>query len=258
MNTILFLTACVNPNGMVFTKLNNPEVRLKQYKDALDWYLQNTDLSIILVENSGCDFSADYKEFVDRGRLEFISYNGNDYDRTLGKGYGEAQIMYYGINNSSIISARESRIVKVTGRFICRNIKSICEEHNKLNVVYANISKDDWGGDISTSSCVIAPKSFWTEYFLPYRETLNDSKRHHFEHLLYEAIERWRGDGKKHKEFWTIPQMEGTSGTSGIYYSSSPVRDMKSKLLYFLHKLGYRGYLNPFYKGNKDYVINER
>lgn len=257
MNTILFLTACVNPNGMAYTKLNNPEVRLKQYKDALDWYLENTDYNILLVENSGYDFSADYKEFIDRKRLEFLSYNGNDYDRKLGKGYGEAQIMNYGFSNSTIISSGEARVVKVTGRFICRNIKSICEEHNKPNVVYANISKDDWGGNLATSSCVIAPKSFWTEYFLPYRETLNDSKRHHFEHLLYEAIEKWRSDGHKHKEFWTIPQMEGTSGTSGIYTATSPVRDVKSKLLFFLHKLGYRGYLNPFYKGNKDYVIEE-
>ena len=89
---------------MAYTKLNNPEVRLKQYKDALDWYLENTDYNILLVENSGYDFSADYKEFIDRKRLEFISYNGNDYDRTLGKGYGEAQIMNYGFNNSTIIS----------------------------------------------------------------------------------------------------------------------------------------------------------
>ena len=36
MITILFLTACVNPKGMTYTKLSNPEIRLQQYKDALD------------------------------------------------------------------------------------------------------------------------------------------------------------------------------------------------------------------------------
>lgn len=44
MITILFLTACVNPKGMTYTKLSNPEIRLQQYKDALDWYLENTTM----------------------------------------------------------------------------------------------------------------------------------------------------------------------------------------------------------------------
>ena len=31
MGQILFLTACVNPKGMAYTKLSNPEIRLQQY-----------------------------------------------------------------------------------------------------------------------------------------------------------------------------------------------------------------------------------
>ena len=49
MTQILFLTACVNPKGMAYTKLSNPEIRLQQYKDALNWYLENTDMKILLV-----------------------------------------------------------------------------------------------------------------------------------------------------------------------------------------------------------------
>ena len=57
MNQIIFLMACVNPKGMAYTKLSNPEIRLQQYKEALDWYLENTGNKILLVENSGYDFS---------------------------------------------------------------------------------------------------------------------------------------------------------------------------------------------------------
>ena len=46
MDQILFLTACVNPKGMAYPKLSNPEIRLLQYKDALDWYLENTSMKI--------------------------------------------------------------------------------------------------------------------------------------------------------------------------------------------------------------------
>ena len=55
MNQILFLTACVNPKGMAYTKLSNPEIRLQQYKDALDWYLENT--AAITVNDLGANES---------------------------------------------------------------------------------------------------------------------------------------------------------------------------------------------------------
>ena len=76
MGQILFLTACVNPKGMAYTKLSNPEIRLQQYKDALDWYLENTSMKILLVENSGYDFSDCYQKQIREGRLEFICYDG--------------------------------------------------------------------------------------------------------------------------------------------------------------------------------------
>ena len=100
MEMLLFLTACVNPKGMAYTKLSNPEIRLQQYKDALNWYLENTSMKILLVENSGCDFSDVYQKQIREGRLEFICYDGNDFDRKRGKGYGEAAIMEDGYASS--------------------------------------------------------------------------------------------------------------------------------------------------------------
>lgn len=119
MSTILFLTACVNPNGMAYTKLNNLEERLRQYKEALNWYLDHTDMRILLVENSGCDFSDCYQRQIDEGRLEFLCFEGNDYDRSRGKGYGEAAIMEYGIAHS--------RLIKTCPRNTdCQNNRSAC------------------------------------------------------------------------------------------------------------------------------------
>lgn len=109
MYPILFLTACVNPNGMAYTKLNNPEVRLRQYKEALDWYLAHTDMKILLVENSGTDFSSDYQKRIGEGRLEFLCFDGNSYDRSRGKGYGEAAIMEYGFGHSKLLKATPPR-----------------------------------------------------------------------------------------------------------------------------------------------------
>lgn len=252
MNPILFLTACVNPNGMAYTKLNNPEVRLGQYKEALDWYLANTDFKILLVENSNWDFSQDYQAYIDAGRLEFLCFDGNNFDRTRGKGYGEATIMEYGVRHSSLIGkyGKEACIVKVTGRLICKNINTLCKPE-LAGFVCANVAKDDWGGNIATSQFVIAPTAFWTGYFLPEREKINDSACYHFEHLLYDSIERWRKAKGRFREFWFPPMMEGVSGTSGavIHKVLSHKQLFLYRLMYVLHRLGYRGYVNPFYHG---------
>lgn len=253
---ILLLTGCIDPKGMAYTALNNPDVRKQQYVDAITWYLQNTELPVLFVENSGTDISSEFISYIEEGKLEMITYDGNNYDKSLGKGYGEAQIMKYGFEHSRFLQERGALVVKITGRFICKNINDIVRRYHSENTVYADICKDDWGGNIASSIFVIAPSQFWKEYFLPRREELNDSKRFHFEHLLYESICQWFKDGKKHREFWRNPLMIGVSGTSGLPSISSECRDFKNKMLYLLHRIGYRGYLNPFYKGNPDFVIN--
>ena len=54
---VILLTACVNPNGMSKTVLQDVELRRKQYVNALNFYLQETSLPICFVENTGFDMS---------------------------------------------------------------------------------------------------------------------------------------------------------------------------------------------------------
>jgi len=258
INTILLLTACVNPGGMSYTQLNNPDKRRQQYENALNWYLTNTTLPILFVENSGTEIEIGDSLFANSNRLEMLTFNGNDYDKTLGKGYGEAKILQYAFEHSQMLKNKDaaSLIIKMTGRFVCKNIEAISKRYQNLQTIYANIDKDDWGGNVAISNIVIAPALFWTDYFLLSKEKLNDSKRYHFEHLLYDSICAWKSKGYKHREFWMLPEMEGFSGTTGSKTYSSNKRNIYGKIMYILHKLGYRGYLNPFYKGNPTFVIN--
>lgn len=55
---LLLLTACVNPNGMKFTALQDPKVRMTQYVKAVNFYLSKTDFPVLVVENSGYDLAA--------------------------------------------------------------------------------------------------------------------------------------------------------------------------------------------------------
>lgn len=94
------MTACINPNKMAYTALQDWSVRRKQYCEALDYYLHATDYPIVFVENSGEDISPDYTEWIRKGRLEILTFEGNDFPRHLGKGYGEGIIVDYAISHS--------------------------------------------------------------------------------------------------------------------------------------------------------------
>lgn len=215
---VILLTACVNPNGMAFTKLQDSTEREAQYRRALEWYLENTDFRIVFVENTDTDFSSDFSGYIESGRLEYITFDGNNYDRKLGKGYGEAKLIERAFQDSAFIRDSEY-IIKITGRLILENVNAIAKK-SKPGYVYTNTELVD--GKIRSLSYVFSsPKTFLPEYFLPHIGKLNDSEGYYFEHLLYEAIVEWRKDGKNSSEFPLPLKITGQSGTSGTAYGKT-------------------------------------
>ena len=99
---------------------------------------------------------------------------------------------------------------------------------------------------------MIAPKSFFSEYFLSRREKINDSQCHYFEHVLYDSIVDWKKAGGRHRMYWTPPKLEGMSGTHGTQINStiSGSQLLRYRIMYILRQyFCYRGYENPFYHG---------
>ena len=82
-NTVILLTACVNPNGMVKTVLQDSYIRQTQYENTLLFYLMQTNYKIVVVENTSCDFSERFKSYILSERLEFITFNGNNFEKSL-------------------------------------------------------------------------------------------------------------------------------------------------------------------------------
>lgn len=122
-NIVLLLTACVKPNCAESLSISNIEVRKKMYVDALNWYLNNTDLRIVFCENSGTDISKEIDNSL--GRVEFLSYlseKSNDMNCT--RGYREMQIIEYAFTNSKYLHDALF-CIKGTGRLILRNINFI-------------------------------------------------------------------------------------------------------------------------------------
>ncbi len=247
-NTIILLSACIDPNGMLYTKLVDMETRKEQYIKALHFYLKETTAKIVFVENTGYDLSSNFLKFIDEGRLEMITFNGNDYDRSLGKGYGEAQIVKYAVNNSKFIKSN-STIVKITGRHCCENIVKVINWCTNKKTVYAQLILDEKKNIMCDSRLFVAPRTFLMFFFLPFIEDLNDSKFFFFEHLLYRSSCEWVKCGNKFQEFIFPLKIKGVSGTSGITYKED-LNIISFYIKRYLHKFGYFGHLQ-FWKNSK-------
>lgn len=214
---ILLLTACINPGGMSFTAINNAELRKKQYIDALTFYLQKTDFSIVFVENTNTDLSDCFKADIDSGRLEILTFDGNKFPSYLGKGYGEALIIKHAFTYSGILQNNKGKsVVKISGRHVVVNINAIVSLVRKLTGANGYVCSDfNTKTQGSISDMFLATTDFYQNYFLPSIDFINDSKGVWFEHILYQAMKKYSIDGKD-VLFLPLPLKQlGQSGSTG-------------------------------------------
>ncbi len=217
-NYCILLTACVNPSGMSHTVLQDASVRAKQYKNALDFYLQNTNTPIIFCENTNYDISQEYIHFIITGRLEVLTFDGNNYDKGRGKGYGEALIMKYALDNSEII--RQCKyIIKITGRIIVKDINRISES---LLYIHDNIFRSNIKDKFISTYIFIARPYLVQRFVEKYMEKIWEDRPTNdlIEFLFYRALTTDSDfDRCIYLPFFRIPEIKGISGTTGEPYT---------------------------------------
>lgn len=185
---VLLMTSCINPQGMKFTKLQDKMERRRQYEKALSFYLANTSLKIVYCDNSGEEIEGLIKN-MDDSRIELLSFNGNNYDVCLGKGYGELEIIRYAMDHSRFLKNAKS-VIKVTGRLIVKNLCEVTRLNYRLfcrpeHFIFANELTKPHEFD---SRCFYASLDFLSCYFLNQPNTINDTEGRYFEHFLYDSI----------------------------------------------------------------------
>ena len=219
MKTVILLTGCINPNGMAYTSLNNIEERQKQYVNAIRHYLEKTNYPVVFAENSGTDISNYFQESIKSGQLECLTFQGNQ-NKEKGKGYGECEIIKYALDNSHIIlSSKQVRIVKITGRLIIKNIRPIIRFHGMFSSKRATLCMINSDFSFPDSRIIIAHIDFYRA-FLQYQEKINDSQGYFFEHALCDIIK----DNHQYpfSPFFLQPQIIGMSGSTGKQYLIEP------------------------------------
>ena len=216
------MTSCLNPGGMWYTMLQDVEERREQYIEAIKFYIENTKFRIVFCDNSGEDMSK-LSQIGGSNRVELLSFCGNDYDKTFGKGYGEFNIIRYAFNNSRFIKESSSTI-KVTGRLTVGDLDEVKRLKDMMiprrrRFVLASMDSRHKECD---SRCLFADNDFYVRHFLAKENEINDSKGYYFEHLLYDTIKGLPSDYVV-SDFILPLEINGVSGTSGRVYNAKPM-----------------------------------
>ena len=240
-NKVILLTACINPDGMSFTYLQDPKEREKQYLSALQWYLLNTQYQIVLCENTNYCLPTTFDKYINLKRLEYLSFNGNkNFDKHKGKGIGEANIIEYALENSNFIND-DTLIVKITGRLIIKNVNQLISLMSNNKAVYGWRVRHEKAGMQCASHFFSAPKIFFKHYFLSSKSIIDDSKFIYFETVLYKEILIWKNNSNVFNELYLPILVIGKSGSNGDSYKIERMPYLKTFVRFLAHK-------TPWYK----------
>ena len=233
---LLFLTGCINPNNITHTLLLDSDIRYKQYVEAIFFYLKETDLPILFVENSGVDISKEFN--FNNNRIEILTFYGNVFERHLGKGFGEMEIIEYALKRSKKIKHSDF-IFKITGRYKILNINSLINQYYQLKPQIQVLVDLRKSLSFSDSRFWGAEKDFFKR-LIEYKDLVNDSRGFFFEHALSKLVLQQIIEGRNYSFIKNLPRYSGIYATNNTNYNDSWIywfpRNIKHNLRYYLMK----------------------
>lgn len=239
----LLLTATVNVGGVVAMSRCDPEVRLRDYQTAIAWWDRLPPASgpdtITVCENSGCPIRR--PDGSDWSRVRVVFWNGQNFDRALGKGYGEMNTLLSAFDHHSAEWAPQDWIIKCNGRYRVPSTSSFCRylrRHPELDLVSDMSRSFSW----CDSRFFAARLACWRAYILPTAPRINDSAGVYFEHVLAAAAHTLMAQGGRFSLLPFVPDICGASGSMGHSYQSprAMLRHTLKRWLYPLKRAAFR------------------
>ena len=176
MRVPVLLTATIDTNDCTHVARASIDDRKSDYLVSLGRWLTETDFDLVLAENSGHDLDFLREVYADYSRrVEFISYEGNAYDRSLGKGYGEFDIIKKALNESRFIRSSDY-FAKSTGRYFFPKMQSFVDGLSLTDYDYVGIF-DQGTSNLVTTGFFLVGRKFITDFVeaLPNRWPYNDN-----------------------------------------------------------------------------------
>lgn len=228
----ILLPATINVRGVAFLKRSDPKIRENDYISALGKWIQETNYPIVFCENSNSDLKRikeAIEQYINR-EIEFLQFDGNNYPRDLGKGYGMLLTIRYALQNSILIK-NSDYVVVVTGRYFVKNIQKIVMLLSKNEDIYvtADLKRNLTWADAR----IFAFKpSFVLVYLSPFQDLINDSKGFYLEHALARAALQAIIDGHIWMPLPSKPFIVGYSGTSNTPYNTTRLRWLGGEIIH--------------------------
>jgi hypothetical protein len=131
---LLVMTACIDPrNAPHKVHRSDPQIRMEDYKKALNFWLQYPDQrigSILFIENTGYPLT-ELQSVCDNNplckKVEFISLQCNDYPPDVHYGYAELNMLDEGLAKSQLAKTSHY-VIKVTGRLMFPDLTKLLNQ----------------------------------------------------------------------------------------------------------------------------------
>lgn len=216
--TTILMTACINPKGVTFVKIDNCNERFKQYIVSIIYWIINSNVNnIVFCDNSNYkfDYSFLYKLADMHNKiLEVIIFDGNKESKLYGKGYGEGEIIKYSIMNSELLS-QSTEFYKATGRVFIKNFDRIKKVHCNDDNIFIKSKINSKLIDTRFFKC---NKEFYKKNLLDVYKEVDDINGVYLEHKYYECLYKVRNNIICFKEY---PIIIGKSGSTNMDYDES-------------------------------------
>jgi hypothetical protein len=231
---VLLLTATVDPGACAFTVRADPATRLADYRLALSrWIAARSFSRIVWCESSGWPLAdLDDLRTAAAGNgidLQLISFRGQDFDMTLGKGYGELGIISHALAHAPSLRGGEAPLVKVTGRYFVANPAPLLALLGRADApkMVCDLREDL---TVADSRIFAASRDIISTYLIPLRSLANDSKQVFFEHLLARAAHAAMGAGLSWALMPMVPRILGVSATRGQRHGYALSKRLRHRL----------------------------
>jgi hypothetical protein len=186
----------------------DPIQRENDYIQAINFYLEQ-GFRVVFVDNCGT-LSEKILE-VGNKNPNFEYHCFSTQKSHLGKSQGEVEIINYALENSAYLQSVDY-IIKITGRYIIRNIRAIIEGTGEMeHELYINPTRNLRWAD---SRLMLMKKTYYSKYFLAAVDTfLDESKGVFMENALMKSLFLFLLDGGQMRLWPAYPAYEGIDGT---------------------------------------------
>jgi hypothetical protein len=213
----LLITSAARPEPDLVV-LNDTNLRIGYTLESIKlWAKHHPTLEIVLCDGSGYDFSKMISEddHLVQANIEVLFFqNDSARVRDKGKGYGEAQIVQYALENSKTL-ARHPFFSKCTAKLFLKNYSEITMRFSgSINIEKGYLSIMSTNFNDCDTRFYITSKEYYRRHLLDSYHFVDDPKGIYLEHVFAQKIKE---SGVSNVDFRCKPLLQGYSGTSGKY-----------------------------------------